>query len=376
MNYYKCKTDNEVYIILPTKEKSHCVTEGNITIYYDTSLYIPRGIRVSQKETVERARSFSELVETIITKHDINIISAENLIFGTPAAYSLLLNMVANIHKIPLVLRLHMFPTTELQIALTTQLLWSRLSCVSKSVASICFEKGADIEKLSTDYLGVNIENFNPTRDPNYQLRKKLHIPEDAVIVLTASRILRGETNILGEKGIINLIQSFSKLAFRYPKLHLLIGVGKAPENLKTHFASVYEMLLGYIKMHNIEDRTTVRLFELDEMPNVYKDSDLFVLTSEHNETFGQTFIESMACGVPVIGANTGGIPEIISDSYNGYLVAPNDSSILTQRIESILKDEVLKDKFIKAGIKTVEEKFTSDSQFLAYHKMLEEIVY
>lgn len=371
INYYKNQTEIEFFLILPTKEKSHSVKEGSVTIYYDTSLSVSWDTSRSQTEIVGKARLFAELVENLIKEHAITIICAENIFFGPPAAYSLLLNMIANVHKIPLVLRLHMYPASDLQIALTTQLLWNKISCVSKSVAGDCFQKGTDINKLSTDYLGVNTGNFNTHRDPNYNLRKKLNLSDDTKIILTASRILRGHVNILKEKGIINLIQAFSKLSVRYPKLHLVIGVGKASDNLKNHFTSAYEMLLGYIKIHKLEEKTTVKMFELDEMPNVYRESDLFVLAAERNETFGQTFIESMACGLPVIGANTGGIPEIISDSYNGYLVPPDDSSILAQRIESLIKNDTIKDKFVKAGIKTVEENFTSDKQFLSFQKIL-----
>lgn len=372
INYYKNQEIYNVYLMLPTKEKSHTTTEGKVTIYYDSSLSIARIGSNSQGEIVEKARLFGKLVEEIITKHSINIICAENIFFGPPAAYSLLLNMIANVHKIPLVLRLHMYPASELQIALTTQLLWNKISCVSKSVAGDCFQKGADINKLSTDYLGVNLRDFNTQKDSNYNLRQKLNISDDTKIILTASRIIRGSKIILGEKGIINLIQAFSRLSPRYPKLHLVIGVGKASEDLKNYFNSAYEMLLGYIKLHNIEKNTSVQMFELDEMPDVYREADLFVLAAEKNETFGQVFIESMSCGLPVIGAKSGGIPEVISDSYNGYLVPPDDSSILAQRIESIIKSDSVREKFIKAGIKTVEENFTSDNQFLSFQKMLE----
>ena len=109
-------------------------------------------------------------------------------------------------------------------------------------------------------------------------------------------------------------------------------------------------------------------------MPTVYRESDIFILPSE-NETFGQVFIEAMSCGIPVIGTKVGGIPEIISDSYNGYLVVPDDASILAQKIENLLIDKKIKDKFIKTGIKTVQRSFTLENQFPAFHKMLEEVI-
>jgi glycosyltransferase involved in cell wall biosynthesis len=91
------------------------------------------------------------------------------------------------------------------------------------------------------------------------------------------------------------------------------------------------------------------------------------------NETFGQVFIEAMACGLPVIGTKVGGTPEIISDSYNGYLIPPNDSSILAQMIEKLINDRSTRNRFIKAGIKTVEDKFTSEKQLFNFMKTLEE---
>ena len=133
-------------------------------------------------------------------------------------------------------------------------------------------------------------------------------------------------------------------------------------------------MLKGYIHLHNIAEQTIIKIFKLDEMPDVYRESDLFVLASQ-NETFGQVFIEAMACGLPVIGTKVGGIPEIISDSYNGYLVLPDDASTLAQRIETILNNRSVRDNFIKAGQKTVSDKFTLEKQFSSFMEMLKKMI-
>lgn len=374
INYFKVKKDIKTFLILPTTEKSHEEKDGNMTIYYDKSLSIPRTKR-SAKDIVSKAQDFSDLVERIIKEEKIDVICAENIIFGTPAAYSLRLNMIASLHKIPLMLRLHMYPETPIQIALTNQLMWDHVSCVSRSVAGDCFQKGTDINRLSTDYLGVNTLDFNSKPDPNFNLKKELGLEKDVKIVLTASRIITGSKNMLKEKGMINLIEAFSRISPRFPKMRLLIGVARASDNLRDEFDNAYEMLLGYIKIHNIEDKTIVRMFELDQMPNAYRGSDVLVLPAEKNETLGQIFIEAMACGLPVIGAKTGGIPEIISDGFNGFLVQPNDPIILAQKIEKILNDKAVRNKFIKAGHRTVEEKFTAEKQFSGFDKLLKSTV-
>ena len=283
--------------------------------------------------------------------------------------------MIAINYNIPIMLRLHMYPESPLQIALTNELMWNKISCVSTSVAGDCFQKGTDVDKLSTDYLGVNTNDFSPIANSKYNLRKELGFSEEAKIVLTAGRIITGTKNMLRVKGMINLVEAFARVAQNMPKARLLICVGKASVNLKVEFDNSFQMLLGYIKINGIKDKTVVKMFELDQMPNVYRGSDVLVLPAEKNETLGQIFIEGMACGLPVIGAKTGGMPEIIDDEYNGYLVQPNDPIILAQRIETIIVDKDLRNYFIENGFKTVEAKFTAAKRFPGFHKLLKSLI-
>ncbi|HSD98582.1 MAG TPA: glycosyltransferase family 4 protein [Patescibacteria group bacterium] len=372
--YFSSQNKHKLFVLLPTEKEDYSENYGRVTIFYTNSLFMSRSALATKKEISEKAKLFSEIVTNSIRKNAINIICAENFHTDLPAAYSLLLTMVTSMLKIPLVLQLHSFETTELQTELVNQLKWDMISCVSKSVAGDSFQKGADINYLSTHYLGVNTSEFIFDETKKNVLKQELGLQMENKIVLTATRIIRGKKNILQEKGLINLIQAFSKLSPRYPKLRLLIAIGKPPDNLKKEFDVAYEMLQGYIKLHNIEKQTIVKPYKLNEMPHVYQGSDMFVLASE-NETFGQVFIEAMSCGLAVIGTKVGGIPEIISDFYNGFLIPPDDSSILAQKIEILLNDSSVKNKFTQAGIKTVREKFTSTMQFASFTKMLEETI-
>ena len=358
-NYCKEKSDLKTVLVLPSYDQDSIKKEGNFITYFTNTLALNK--KSSTRKTSEKARQFSSMIEKVIIDHKIDIICAENFHVGLPPAYSLLLNTIATLHNTPLVLRLHSFAGSELQTEIINQLMWKDISCVSKSVTGDCFKKGADIDLLSTDYLGVDLDEFN-SDIKNTSLKRKIGLSPKDRVVMTASRIIHGRKNILKEKGVINLVRSFSKISPRYPDLYLLIAVATPPENLKDEFEQAYNMLLGYIKLHNIEDKTIVKTFKLNEMPDVYSSSDIFVLASE-NETFGQVFIEAMACGLPVIGTKVGGIPEIISDSYNGYLVQPGDSTILAQRIEYLIKNRQEMKKFIRTGKKTVENKFNSNRQ-------------
>jgi len=373
IHFYKDKKDSFLFLILPTTKEDRIEIVGNVTIYHDTSLVTPRTTLQHQQISIQ-AKKFAALMERIIKEKNIQIICADNIMFGLPALFSLLLNMVAAIHKTPIVLHLHSFPATELQVELINQLMWNKISCVSQSVAGDCFQKGTSVDILETHYLGVNTSQFNNEKSTSTGFKKELGLSADSKIILSASRIIRGKHNILHEKGLINVIKAFSKIYARHPNFYLVIAVGSSSLVLKNEFDASYEMLLGYIKLHGIQNQTIVKIIKLEDMPRAYKESDLFVLASE-NETFGQVFIEAMSCAVPVIGTKVGGIPEIISDSYNGYLVQPNDASILAQKMEKLINDKITREKFTKAGLKTVKNMFTAENQFVSFHKMMEETI-
>ena len=187
------RLDVRLYVMLPTTEEEYIEERGNVTIFFCKFLFLSRSSSISKKEISQKAQTFSERVKEIIKTENINIICAENFHTDLPPAYSLLLNMVAISQKIPLVLQLHSFASTELQTELINQLKWDKISCVSKSVAGDCFQKGTDIHYLSTHYLGVNTEEFSMKNPGEHQLREQLGLSSNNKIILTATRIIRGK---------------------------------------------------------------------------------------------------------------------------------------------------------------------------------------
>jgi len=374
LNYAKLIPDQNIYLLTNTTKEERVEKLGNITIYHTKCMILSASQETQQREVSKKAQQFSATVTDIITKQSIEIICAENFHIAAPAAFNILLHQAAGLNKVPVVLQLHSFARSEIERELVNQLLWSKIICVSKSVVGDCFRKGADIDLLKTSYLGVDVSEFNTTITSAETLKSSLGLSESTKIVMTASRILLGHNHILKEKGIINLIQAFSKISPRYPELRLLIAVGRTTADWKNEFEAALLMLRGYLKLNNVESRTIVRQFELDEMPSVYRGADIFALPSE-NETFGQVFIEAMASGLPVIGTNVGGIPEIISDGYNGFLVTPDDTTMLGQRLELLLKDNDLREQFSDRGLRTVEANFTASKQLASFFALLQSVL-
>ena len=112
------------------------------------------------------------------------------------------------------------------------------------------------------------------------------------------------------------------------------------------------------------------------EMPRVYGEIDLYVLPSRSApnwiEQFGRVLIEAMACGVPVIGAATGEIPNTIGEA--GLTFAENDAEGLRAQIERVMTDETLRSDLQQRGQRRVLQNFTQASiarqTVEVYHEM------
>jgi glycosyltransferase involved in cell wall biosynthesis len=103
-------------------------------------------------------------------------------------------------------------------------------------------------------------------------------------------------------------------------------------------------------------------VLEKDRLWSFYRRLDVFVLpsltTPRWTEQFGFVLAEAMACGVPVIGSNSGAIPEVIGGC--GIVVEENDSKALAEAILSVANDLELRKRYIACGLERFEREFTT----------------
>lgn len=114
-----------------------------------------------------------------------------------------------------------------------------------------------------------------------------------------------------------------------------------ALENLPSSLKSQCELLIfGAEKGEEINDIPTHFVGTLHDdiaLVLLYSASDVFIMPS-HLESFGQTALESLSCGTPVVAFDTSGLRDIITHKHNGYLAQCYDTNDLQQGIEWILK--------------------------------------
>uniref|UniRef100_UPI0030DB94E7 glycosyltransferase n=1 Tax=Cyanothece sp. BG0011 TaxID=2082950 RepID=UPI0030DB94E7 len=91
-----------------------------------------------------------------------------------------------------------------------------------------------------------------------------------------------------------------------------IVGDGPHREALESHFAGTQTHFIGYLQGL--------------ELASAFASADAFVFPST-TETLGLVLLEAMAAGCPVVAANSGGIPDIVTDGVNGYLFDPQDEN-------------------------------------------------
>lgn len=106
------------------------------------------------------------------------------------------------------------------------------------------------------------------------------------------------------------------------------------------------DKLLDFIKINNL-NKIVKYVGYLDEKTKTlaFLNSDLYIQPS-YKEGLGMAIIEAMSYKLPVIASNTGGIPEIVKNNYNGFLIKPGDMEDLFKKINLIKDNNELKNKF------------------------------
>lgn len=153
------------------------------------------------------------------------------------------------------------------------------------------------------------------------------------------------------EKGIETIIQ----LASILPDITFKI-VGRGPSMAKLHRAGD--------KCPNIE---FVGFRMGEELKELYANATVVLVPSRVHEVFGLSILEAMAHGKPVIASRVGGIPEVVEDGVNGFLVSPLDLRSWTESLMRIFYDDDLQKKLSRNARELIETRFSLDQ----HHKKL-----
>ena len=220
--------------------------------------------------------------------------------------------------------------------------------CVSQpSKEDVISEFKVDEERITVIPNGIDIETFRPS------LKNK---PFEYNIVTTASADIP-------LKGLRNLILALPRVIQEFPSTSLTV-IGKSPKKSKLH---------KLIDDLDLEDRISFRSgIDEEEIVDIYHNSDIAVIPSLY-EGFGFGAGEAMACGVPLISTDSGGLKQVIGDS--ALKIKPGSVVEIEEGISKLFYDEAIRKDFIKKGRKRMEEYFDWKIAAKSYVNLFEGLV-
>ncbi|WP_072619453.1 hormogonium polysaccharide biosynthesis glycosyltransferase HpsO [Spirulina major] len=198
--------------------------------------------------------------------------------------------------------------------------------------------------------LGVDEQLFKP--EPQPKLRAELQIPADHCVIGFVGRFVP-------EKGMMTLLAALALLGDR-PWTLLLLGRGELQGEIEAQAAAA-----------GLRDRLRiVASVPHADVPRYINVMDVLVLPSETSgqfktltavgwkEQFGHVLIEAMACGVPVVGSDSGEIPHVIGAA--GLVFPEGDAAALRDRLATLIDSPAEREQWAELGYQRAMERYTN----------------
>ncbi len=198
----------------------------------------------------------------------------------------------------------------------------------------------------------VDVDRFRPCATT--RLREIL-VPE-------GERVLSHVSNFRPVKRLGDVVEIFARTTQRVAAHLLLAGDGPAWGEAEARAREL-----------GVAERVHF-LGEQEGVEEVLAASDVFLLPSEH-ESFGLSALEAMACGVPVVGTRAGGLPEVVDEGENGYLVEVGDVEAAADRVTRMLLDEPLRSRLGARARAAAADQFATQPVVARYVEIYERLL-
>lgn len=197
------------------------------------------------------------------------------------------------------------------------------IACSNSVIDFTSGQEGIKKEKFNLLYNAVDAERFDIAKSKE-ELREEYSFKREDFIIGTVG-------TIIPRKGHKYIIEAASQIQEVVARLKILI-IGDGPGRRE---------LEDFVRLRGVEDKVIFMGARAD-IPNLMKMMDIFAFPSLQ-EGFPIAILEAMYLGLPVIASNISGIPEVISDGKDGFLIEPENSQALGEKITVLYEDKDLR---------------------------------
>ena len=227
------------------------------------------------------------------------------------------------------------------------------LVAISDWTRRLCLEVLGELEwkadeiEVRTIPLGTDPVHFRPGVDTT-RVRARYGLDNGRWLITVA--------RLVGHKGIDSGLRVLAALRGAYPDLrYAIVGSGPTQPQLET-LARDLGVLESVRFLTSVPD---------EDLPALYNCAEMYLGLSRPEglliEGFGISLSEASACGIPVVGARQGGIPDAVRDGETGVLVDSTDLRAAIQVVQGLLQDPELARRLGQAGRRAVESYFNWD---------------
>jgi glycosyltransferase involved in cell wall biosynthesis len=278
---------------------------------------------IALRYAVSLATAMGSLRKRILSQHP-DIIHANTLRAGIVATLSTIGSRTPVVWHVHDMLPRHPLSTAIRLIAFLSRR--TRLIAVSNACARAFQGKLPSTYKVRTIHNGIDLSSYPLKRPGCSNFRHEIGVPEDAFLICAVGQIC-------ARKGLRELLEAFKAMGKKAPHAHLAI-VGTA---VFDHEQDYRDSLFDLAFASGIGERVHFT-GERQDVPAVLQGADLLVLNSQE-EPFGLVLVEAMSSGTAVLAARVGGIPEIVKDGQNGWLIAKGDTAALAAKLMELSQD-------------------------------------
>ncbi|NQU35191.1 MAG: glycosyltransferase family 4 protein [Bacteroidetes bacterium] len=180
---------------------------------------------------------------------------------------------------------------------------------------------------------GVDTSAFCPVSSvqEKQKLREQYKLPADKTIILYTGAIRP-------RKGVLHVVKAFLEVFTERQDICLVLAGGKVVSSQRDEW--YYQKVMNLVKS-NPTSICFLDYLKIDQMPGLYKTSDIYCAMPEWEEPLGLVFLEAQASGLPVITTRSGGIPEIVIDNETGFILdKPVDKAKTVKCLKQLIEDK------------------------------------
>ena len=254
---------------------------------------------------------------------------------------------------LPLVLTAHNVWDDNLFLDLARNIKWDHIIAVSHFIKRELIGIGVSHKRITVVHHGID-ENLYSPKIQYKSIFKKYPQLRDKKIIFHPARMGLA-------KGCDVTIKALVRIRERIPNAMLVLAGTKNIIDWALTQQKDIAYMVNLIDFFKMRKNVLIDTFKLEDMPKLYAASDVCVYPSSASEPFGLTMLEALSSAKPMVVTETGGMPEIIKDGINGFVVPIKDFEALSSRVIQLINNNELRDRLGYTGRRMVEQHYTKE---------------